>query len=33
VTKGKFVVDDEHYGFCNEFKDIFDNALGQKLEK
>ncbi len=33
VTKGKFVVDDEHYGFCNELKDIFDNALGQKLEK
>ena len=33
VTKGKFVVDDEHFGFCNEIKDIFDNALGQKLEK
>ncbi len=33
VTKGKFVVDDEHYGFCNELKDIFDNALAQKLEK
>jgi len=32
VTKGKFVVDDEHYGFCNELKDIFDNALAQKLE-
>lgn len=33
VTKGKFVVDDEHFGFCNEIRDIFDNALGQKLEK
>jgi phosphoribosylformylglycinamidine synthase len=32
VTKGKFVVDDEHFGFCNEIKDIFDNALAQKLE-
>lgn len=32
VTKGKFVVDDDHYGFCNELKDIFDNALAQKLE-
>jgi len=33
VTKGKFVVDDEHYGFCHEAKDIFDNALVMKLEK
>jgi phosphoribosylformylglycinamidine synthase len=33
VTKGKFVVDDEHYGFCHEAKDIFDNALAMKLEK
>jgi phosphoribosylformylglycinamidine synthase II len=32
VTKGKFVVDEEHYGFCNELKDVFDNALGRKLE-
>ena len=32
VTKGKFVVDDEHFGFCNEIKDIIDNALAQKLE-
>ncbi len=33
VTKGKFVIDDEHYGFCHEAKDIFDNALALKLEK
>ena len=33
VTKGKFVIDDEHYGFCHEAKDIFDNALAMKLEK
>jgi phosphoribosylformylglycinamidine synthase II len=32
VTKGKFVVDDEHYGFCNEIKDVFDNALAKKLD-
>ena len=32
VTKGKFVIDDEHYGFCHEAKDIFDNALAMKLD-
>lgn len=32
VTKGKMVVDDEHFGFIKEAKDIFDNALGQELE-
>ena len=32
VTKGKFVIDDEHYGFCHEAKDIFDNALSIKLD-
>lgn len=31
VTKGKFVVDDEHFGFCDEAKDIYLNALGNKL--
>lgn len=31
VTKGKVCVDDEQYGFVNELKDIYDNALGQKL--
>ncbi len=33
VTKGKMVVDDEHYSFVNEAKDIFENALGNLLEK
>ena len=33
VTKGKFVIDDEHFGFCHEAKDIFDNALAMKLER
>jgi phosphoribosylformylglycinamidine synthase len=32
VTKGKFVVDEDHYGFCNEIKDIYENSLGKKLE-
>jgi phosphoribosylformylglycinamidine synthase len=32
VTKGKMMVDDEHYGFIAEAKEIFDNALGKKLE-
>ncbi len=31
VTKGKMCVDDEHYGFVNEIKDIYDNALELKL--
>jgi phosphoribosylformylglycinamidine synthase II len=33
VTKGKFNVDDDHYGFCEELKDIYDNALAIRLEK
>ena len=33
VTKGKMVVDDEHFGFVNEAKEIFENALGNLLEK
>jgi phosphoribosylformylglycinamidine synthase II len=31
VTKGKVCVDDEQYGFVNELKDIYDNALGLKM--
>jgi phosphoribosylformylglycinamidine synthase subunit PurL len=31
VTKGKIVVDDEHFGFINEAKEIYDNALGKKI--
>jgi len=33
VTQGKMVVDDEHYGFTNEWKEVYDNALGQYIEK
>ena len=33
VTKGKFMVDEEHYGFCHEAKDIYDSALQTYLEK
>ena len=32
VTKGKFVVDDAHYGFVSDAKEIYDNALGKLLE-
>lgn len=33
VTQGKMVVDDEHYGFVQEAKEIYNNALGKRLEK
>ncbi len=33
VTKGKFMVDEDHYGFCHEAKDIYDSALQTYLEK
>jgi phosphoribosylformylglycinamidine synthase len=33
VTKGKMVVDDEHYGFIKEAKDIYENALKLYIEK
>ena len=32
VTKGKMVVDDDHYGFVNEAKEVYENALGEILE-
>ncbi len=32
VTKGKMMVDDEHFGFISEAKEIFDNALGNLIE-
>jgi len=32
VTKGKMMVDDEHYGFITEAKNLFNNALGDKIE-
>jgi phosphoribosylformylglycinamidine synthase II len=32
VTKGKLVVDGEHFGFINEAKELFDNALEKRLK-
>jgi len=32
VTKGKMMVDDEHFGFISEAKDIFYSALAKHLE-
>ena len=32
VTKGKMMVDDEHFGFVSEAKDLYNNALGKLLE-
>ena len=31
VTKGKVVIDDEHFGFITEFKEKFDSALENRL--
>jgi len=31
VTKGKMVVDGEHYGFVHEVKPVYDNSLGEKI--
>lgn len=31
VTKGKVCVDDDQFGFVDELKDIYDNALGNRL--
>ena len=32
VTQGKMVVDDEHYGFIQEAKDIYNKALEERIE-
>lgn len=32
VTKGKLMIDDEHYGFIAEVSDLYNNALAKKLE-
>lgn len=32
VTKGKMVIDDEHFGFIQEAKDIYDHALGNHMD-
>jgi phosphoribosylformylglycinamidine synthase len=31
VTKGKIVVDNTHFGFCDEWRNTFDNALEEEL--
>jgi phosphoribosylformylglycinamidine synthase II len=31
VTKGKLMVDDEHFGFIADAKDLYDNALGKYM--
>ena len=33
VTKGKLMIDDEHYGFVQEVKEIYSNSLKIQLEK
>lgn len=32
VTKGKMMIDDEHFGFIQEAKGLYDNALAKHLE-
>ncbi len=32
VTKGKMMVDDEHYGFITEAKKVYNEALGKQIE-
>ncbi|MCB0760257.1 MAG: phosphoribosylformylglycinamidine synthase subunit PurL [Flavobacteriales bacterium] len=31
VTRGKMVIDDEHYGFIDEAKKIYDNVIGDAM--
>ena len=33
VTQGKVVVDDTDFGFSKEYKEIYNNSLGEKLNK
>ncbi len=33
VTKGKMMIDDEHFGFISEAKKIYNNTLGNHMEK
>jgi phosphoribosylformylglycinamidine synthase len=32
VTKGKMMVDDEHFGFISEAKKVYNEALAKRLE-
>jgi phosphoribosylformylglycinamidine (FGAM) synthase-like enzyme len=31
VTKGKIMIDNYHFGFCDEWRNTFDNALEEEL--
>ncbi|MFZ6051039.1 phosphoribosylformylglycinamidine synthase subunit PurL [Halocola ammonii] len=33
VTKGKMWVDEEHYGYIDDARKIYDNAIGEKMAK
>lgn len=33
VTQGKMIIDDEHFGFVNEWSEVYDHALGQYIQK
>ena len=32
VTQGKMLVDEEHFGFINDAKEVYDNALAERLK-
>ena len=32
TTKGKIVIDDQHFGMIDEYKTIYDNAIGNKMK-
>ncbi|MCX6230065.1 MAG: phosphoribosylformylglycinamidine synthase subunit PurL [Bacteroidetes bacterium] len=32
TTKGKIVVDDQHFGMVDEFKTLYDNTIGDKMK-
>lgn len=32
VTRGKMVVDDEHYGFIEEAREIYDFAIAREMD-
>jgi len=32
VTRGKMVVDDQHYGFIDDAAQVYMNALGERME-
>ncbi|NVN96208.1 MAG: phosphoribosylformylglycinamidine synthase subunit PurL [Bacteroidetes bacterium] len=32
TTKGKIVVDDQHFGMVDEYKTLYDNAIGNKMK-